>query len=142
MPTYKQQSREKCEDTERNKISFECLSSVFSGYHCRKHLPLLLVLSLDMLLLFYGIVSKVAILCSVSDHLLLLYYSATYFYILLLYPVTLPISFIFIVFWPNIWGFLCMQSCHLKTMRDWQLIFQFDVYFLFCLEALARTSVL
>lgn len=103
MPTYMQLSREKYDILRGTGISFVCLSSVFSGYHCRKHLPPLLVLYL--LLLFYGMGSAVAILHSDSDHLLLLYYSATYFYIfymLLLYPVTLPNSFILIVFWENI----------------------------------------
>lgn len=64
------------------RISFEYLSFLFSGYHCRKHLPLLLVLSLDMLLLFYGMKGKLLsctqfqTICSYSITVLLFLYVA------------------------------------------------------------------
>ena len=85
-----------------------------------------------------GIVSLIFL----SDSLLLLYRNATDFCILILYPATLPNSFMssrsFLV---ASLDFLCMVSCHLQTVT---VLLSFPIWIPFislsCLNAMARIS--
>ena len=80
-------------------------------------------------ILFDAIVNRIIFLISFPDNLLLVYRNATYFCILILYPVTFWNSFIAIVFWWHLLDFLCTVQSLLQTVTVLFLFFQLDSFY-------------
>ena len=87
------------------------------------------------------IVNGIIFLISLSDSLLLVYKNTTDFYILILYPATLPNSLMrsSSILEASV-GFLCIVACHWQTVTVLLLPFQFGFLLFFsCLIAVAGT---